>query len=127
LIVPCEVATKSVIPALRALIAEQLRDQLSLKQDDIARVLGISQSAISKYNRKVRGKAINVRDLEDVRSQINRIVRLVADGTCDRKMFLKLFCEMCTRVRRSGLMCPLCRKTDETLKIGKCSACLSLA
>lgn len=124
MIVPCDIATKSVVPALRAIIAEQLTDQLSLKQSDVAKILGTSQSAISKYNRKVRGRAVNVRNAQIVQPQIDRIVKLVADGVYDREAFTRLFCETCMAVRRSGLMCPLCHKTDEDSKAQKCRACL---
>lgn len=117
-------ATKSVVPALRALIAEQLTRELSLKQDEVANILGISQSAISKYNRKVRGRAIDIRTLKNVQPQISKIVRLVADGTYDKETFLKMFCEICMIVRRSGLMCLLCQKVDESLRTQECRACL---
>ena len=123
--IPCDVATKSVVPALRAIIAEQLTDQLSLKQSDVAKILGTSQSAISKYNRKVRGRAVNVRNAQIVQPQIDRIVKLVADGVNDKEAFTRLFCETCRAVRRSGLMCPLCHKTDKDSKAQKCLACLT--
>ncbi len=81
MILPCEVAVRSVIPAVRALIAKQLMEEQGLKQDQVAEILGISQSAVSKYSRKVRGHAIRVDDIEEIRPFINGMVILLLDRT----------------------------------------------
>ncbi len=51
----CEVFVKYVLPALRALIAELLMERYSLTQAEAAKLLGVTQPAVSNYLRKVRG------------------------------------------------------------------------
>src|SRR3989442_8511655 len=57
LIIPCEIASKSVIPALRAMVARELIEEYGLKQEQVAVRLGVTQAAVSKYRHQVRGEA----------------------------------------------------------------------
>jgi len=127
LIIPCEIAVKSVIPAVKALIAKELAEKRGLKQDEVAEILGISQSAVSKYTRKVRGHVIEIERIEEIQASINNMITLLVNRTGQRKEFLKLFCRTCIIVREKGLMCQLCRKTDPTIEIGECGFCLILS
>src|SRR5260370_23081970 len=57
LIIPCEVASKSVIPALRALVARELIEEYGLKQEQVATKLGETQAAVNKYQHQSRRRA----------------------------------------------------------------------
>jgi predicted transcriptional regulator len=122
-IIPCEVTSKSVVPAVRALIAKELIERRNLKQDEVAKVLGISQSAVSKYARNVRGYAIKIDEIKEVRSLIDKMIDLLTNGTFHRDEFLRYFCQTCTTIRRKGLMCPFCQKSDPDMKMEICSFC----
>jgi predicted transcriptional regulator len=67
LIIPCEVAAKSVIPALRAMIARELIEDYGMKQELVAERLGITQAAVSKYRHQVRGEAVDLGGAAEVR------------------------------------------------------------
>jgi len=123
LILPCEVAVRSVIPAVRALVAKELEDQ-GLNQDQVAEILGISQSAVSKYSRKVRGRAIKVDDIEEIRPFIDGMVILLLDGTRQSPELLQLFCQACIAVRKTNLMCTFCQKSDPKIKLEECRFCM---
>jgi hypothetical protein len=126
LILPCEVAVKSVIPAVRALIAKQLMEEQGLKQDQVAELLGISQSAVSKYSRRVRGHAIKVDGIAEIRPLIDGIIILMLDGKRQNAELLELFCQACAAIRRTSLMCVFCHKSDPKIKIEECRFCVSL-
>jgi hypothetical protein len=126
LVLPCEVAVKSVIPAVRALVAKELEDQ-GLTQDQVAEILGVSQSAVSKYSRNVRGRAIKVDDIEEIRPFIDGIVMILLDGTRQSVELLRLFCQACITIRRTSLMCALCKKTDPKIKVEECGFCLTVS
>jgi len=124
LILPCEIAVKSVVPAVKALIAKELVEKRGLKQDDVAEILGVSQSAVSKYTRKVRGYVIKIDDLEEIEPLIDEMTALLVSGTYRREAFLKRFCQTCTLIRKTGLMCQFCKKTDQKINIEECGFCL---
>jgi predicted transcriptional regulator len=125
LIVPCEVAVKSVVPAVKALITKELVEKHNLKQDEVAELLGISQSAVSKYSNKVRGYVINVEEIQQVQPFIDKMIILLVKGDYPRQEFLGLFCQACAAVRRTNLMCQFCRKTNSRIEIRECGFCLS--
>jgi predicted transcriptional regulator len=125
LIIPCEIAVKSVVPAVKALIAKELVEKHDLKQDEVAEILGISQSAVSKYTRKVRGHVIKVDNIEEVGPLIGRMTGLLINGTYERGQFLRFFCQACMVIRKTSLMCQFCQKTDPYIKVEDCSFCLN--
>ena len=122
MIVPCEIAVKSVIPAVKALIAKELVEKRGLKQDEAAEILGVSQSAVSKYTRKVRGYVIKVDDIEEIKPLIDEMIGILVSGTYQRGAFLRCFCQTC--MRKTSRMCQFCQKADQKIKIEECGFCL---
>jgi predicted transcriptional regulator len=126
LILPCEVAVKSVVPAVKALMAQQLVEEHGLNQEQVAEILGISQSAVSKYSRKVRGHVIEVDKVQEARPLITSMVVMLVNGEHQRAEFLQLFCETCGTIRKTGVACRFCKKSDEKIKIEECGFCMEL-
>lgn len=125
MILPCEIATRSVVPAIKAAIAKQLVKTRGLKQDQVAEMLGISQSAVSKYTRQVRGYVVKIDDIEEIRPLISEMINLLVDKNSERTEFLSLFCQACLAIRKKRRMCQLCQKTDPKIKIEECRFCLT--
>jgi hypothetical protein len=125
LIIPCEVAVKSVIPAVKALMAQELVEKHDLKQNQVAEILGISQSAVSKYTRKVRGYVIKVDDLDEVKPLIEKMLDLIVSGGFERAEFLNFFCRACVVIRRAGLLCQFCEKADPKMAVAECGFCVT--
>ena len=126
MILPCEVAVKSVVPAVKALMAQQLVEEYGMNQEQVAEILGISQSAVSKYFRKVRGHVIEVDKVQETRPLIASMVIMVVNGESQRAEFLQLFCETCGTIRRTGMVCRFCKKSDPKIKIEECGFCTDL-
>jgi predicted transcriptional regulator len=124
LILPCEVAVKSVVPAVKALIARQLAEEHGLRQEQVAEILGMSQSAVSKYSRKVRGHAIDIDDIKGVRPLISDMIAMLLDEPRQNSELVQLFCKACVAVRRTSLMCAFCQKSDPKMKIEECRFCI---
>ena len=126
MIIPCEIAGKSVLPAVKALMANELVKKHGLKQDEVAVILGISQSAVSKYTRKVRGYVLKIDDIKEVEPLINKMVSLLVNGPYERSEFLTFFCRTCVTIRKTGMVCQFCQKADPKIKLEKCDFCTSL-
>lgn len=125
LIVPCEIAVKSVIPAVKALLAKELVEKRRLKQEEVAEILGISQSAVSKYTRNVRGYVIKVNNIEEIEPLIDKMIDVLVNETPQRGEFLRFFCQTCIAIRKAELMCSFCQRTDPKIKVKECSFCLT--
>ena len=52
----CEIVVQDILPTLRAAIAKELIAGYSLNQGEVAKLLDVSQPAISQYLRQLRGK-----------------------------------------------------------------------
>ena len=120
---PCEVAVKSVIPAMRAFISKELTQSYKMKQNDVAGLLGITQAAVSKYTRQVRGTAIKIDQTQEIQAMMLMIAQRVAEKRLPGPQLFIELCEVCKVVRQRGLMCPLCKRTDPTIDIQKCQIC----
>jgi len=125
LITPCEVAVKSVIPAIKALMAKELVEKHGMKQNEVAGLLGISQSAVSKYTKKTRGYVISIDSIEEIQVPINNMIALAVNGDYQRTDFLRLFCQACLIIREKGVMCHYCQKTEPKTDISQCTLCLA--
>ena len=116
-------AVKSVVPAIKALMAKKLVEEHGLKQDQVAEMLGISQSAVSKYSRNIRGYAVRLDSIEEIYPLLNEMATLAMTKTYKRACFIELFCETCVAIRRKKVMCSLCQKSDSTINIQQCGSC----
>lgn len=123
MVTPCEIAVKSLIPSIRAYIAKELTQTHEMKQEDAAKLLGITQTAISKYVRDVRGQVIKVHQTPEIREMMYEIASRVADQKISGPELTLEFCAVCKTVRRNGLMCDLCKRYDPRLDARLCNVC----
>ena len=120
---PCEVAVKSVIPAIRSAIARELTESYGLKQTEVAELLGVTQTAISKYTSHCRGAIFEVTDVDGVQPIFKETVFSLANGEMDKYGLAGKLCIICGIIRQSGLMCILCRVSDQDIDSSKCVVC----
>lgn len=127
MLAPCEVATKCILPVVRAMIARELMTQYTLKQIEVANLLGVSQPAISLYSRQMRGKAIDIENDIDIKRLIQNLTTSLAEERLSQKEFIPRFCEICRAIRAKGLMCKLHKAFDPAFNIEKCDLCSTIA
>ena len=110
---PCEVSTKSIVPAIRALLANELLTAHGLRQREVAVILGITQTAISKYMHHVRGATISIGTEGEIQSHIEKVAGQLANGDIEKKTLALRICRLCRLVRRKGIMCKVCKEALE--------------
>jgi len=124
MLVPCEVAVKCLLPSIRAMIAKDLTTRHNLKQADAAKLLGVSQPAISLYYRKIRGKAVDLKNDRDVIRLIGDLSDSLAKGSLSRKDFTSMLCRICRTIRAKRLLCEVHKAFDPSMDIEECELCL---
>jgi len=120
---PCEVAVRSLIPAMRASIAKELADQYGLKQHRIAELLNVTQAAISYYTREVRGAVVNIDRVGEVHQAVKDIAAALASGDWIAPDLMQRFCVACSAAREAGLICRLHKQMEPSIPLRECTVC----
>jgi predicted transcriptional regulator len=107
------------------MIAKELTTKHQLKQKDAAKLLGVSQPAISLYYRKIRGRAIDLENDVDVREAVEDAARSMAEGKLSRRDLITMYCGICRAIRAKGLLCKLHKAFDPSIDIENCEVCYS--
>ena len=123
LILPCEVGVKTVLPAVKAIMARSIVEKHGLNEKQTADLLGLSQSAVSRYIRRERGNLLNIESTTEVLALIDQMVTHLIKVPDNKTEILKLFCQTCTTIREKGLMCPKCQKEMPKTWAEKCLFC----
>ena len=111
LILPCEVGVKTVLPAVKAIMARSIVEKHGLNEKQTAELLGLSQSAVSRYVGRERGNLIPpIENSAEVLALIEQMVTFLIKEPNNKAELLNLFCQTCAAVREKGLMCPYCQK-----------------
>lgn len=104
---PCEVVVRSVLPAVRSLIAKRLIEKYHFSQVAAAEKLGTTQAAISHYLYSKRGDD-KVKQLEASPSVIT-IIDEIAEGIATDRFSpfqaMSHFCKLCKTLRTGDLIC----------------------
>lgn len=103
LIQPCEVIVRTLIPSVRAAITRELIERHGLKQVEVAKLLGVTQAAVSQYMRGARGSVFDLSGDESIAAIVGRIAEGLAKGSLSWLDASTLTCEICYQVRRRGL------------------------
>jgi uncharacterized protein len=123
LILPCEIGVKTVLPAIKAIMARQIVEKHGLNEQQTAELLGLSQSAVSRYMNKERGNLLEIKDSTEVLALIEQMVTFLIKDPNNKTEIFKLFCQTCSAIREKGLMCPFCQKDMAAELAGNCFLC----
>jgi hypothetical protein len=118
---PCEIVSKYVLPAIRALIARRLIEQYGYTQLDAAKTLGMTQSAMSRYMALERGGKIKV--TKEINKLIDDIAKNIVKGKLSQEKLIKKLCYVCETFRKSGNLCKIHRELSPIVP-KTCKICL---
>jgi uncharacterized protein len=117
------VGVKTVLPAVKAIMARSIVEKHGLNEKQTADLLGLSQSAVSRYVGRERGNIITIEDTNEVVTLIDQMVTQLIRQPDNKSEFLKLFCQTCQTIREKGLMCNHCQKEMSKDWAEKCFFC----
>jgi len=104
----CEVIVTTVLPAIRSLITKELLNTYNLTQKEAADLLGLTQPAISQYNRESRGFKVKFLEKQpEVMKMIDDLSKDIVSGKVNPKEMQSKFCEICKTVRSTRVICHL--------------------
>ncbi|MFB6193038.1 MAG: transcriptional regulator [Candidatus Nanohaloarchaea archaeon] len=98
-----EVVSEELLPAVRSMIADQLKQEYGLKQSEIAEKLEVTQPAVSQYLSNSRANQKIIERLEED-PQIGMLIRDAASKAARDKAFAEEVSEIIKNVRDKGIM-----------------------
>jgi len=123
MILPEELASKSVIPAIRALIVKRLVEDHGMTQQEAAKLLGVTQPAVSKYLHEKRGAAIRLIGIREIDQATTEIAEMVSSQKAQPIEVMSRIEAACEYVRRNRYMCDLHKKLEPGMDIDSCHVC----
>jgi len=104
----CEIIVAKILPAMRAIITKELMQTYGFNQTEVALKLGITQPAISQYNRELRGYRVKLlQSNSKIMNEIKKLTAEIASGNTKSKKIPEKFCEICEKIRREKIICKL--------------------
>jgi predicted transcriptional regulator len=92
----------------------------------VANLLGVTQTAVSKYTRHVRGIVLKIEEVEEIQPTLKEVVISLANGRLSKYELVAKFCIVCEIIRQKGLMCELCKLSDPSIEVQQCLVCHSV-
>ena len=123
MILPEELASKSVIPAIRALIVKRLVEEHDMTQQEAAKLLGVTQPAVSKYLHQKRGAAIRLGGIKEIEQATNEIADMVSTHKAEPTDVMSKIEAACEYVRRNRYMCDLHKRLEPEFDVNSCHVC----
>jgi predicted transcriptional regulator len=126
MLLPSEIEAKSLIPAVRAILAKKLIREYFLKEEDVAKDLGITQAAVSNYVRGTRGDTELISKLESVR-EVMRMIDDIAKDLSTNKAYtpstLAKFVGLCNYMRYTLIICDVHHSIESNIDEQICEQC----
>ena len=121
LILPDEIVAKAIIPALRAMVAKELIEKHGLTQQSAARLLNVSQAAISNYMRGVRGIVVNLEQDKDIQNIVSKIAEMLVNNK-DPKDVVSMFNLAIKIITVHGILCSVHKRFEPIFE--NCDICI---
>ncbi|AEH24239.1 transcriptional regulator [Pyrococcus yayanosii] len=120
-----EIVARYVYPSLRRRLVEILREK-GLKQTEIAGLLHITQSAVSRYLKMDRGALIDVTKFPDIDEKLKVLAdEIISRRPSEYEIHLGLV-QVSLEMLGRGYVCSFHSKIDPELDPMKCRICLEL-
>jgi len=129
MLLPSEIESKSLIPALRAIIAKKLANEHKIREDQISKMLGVTQAAISNYIRGTRGDPELIKKLLAEKQVSEIIVEICNNLATDRSYTpstLAKFIGLCNYIKSSLLICDIHHNLESDIDEAICKECESM-
>ena len=129
MLLPAEIESKTLIPALRAILAKNLAEKHEVREDEISKMLGVTQAAISNYIRGTRGDPELIKKLaaeKQVSEMIDEIATDLSSDMAYSPSSLSKFIGLCNYIKTSLLICDIHRNLESDIDEAICKECQTM-
>ncbi|HEV2192416.1 MAG TPA: helix-turn-helix domain-containing protein [Nitrosopumilaceae archaeon] len=126
MLLPAEIETKTLIPAIRAILAKKLIEEHNIREEEVSKLLGVTQAAISNYVRGTRGDPVLINKLlevKEVAEMINDICSNLSSNMAYTPASLSKFIGLCNYIKSSLLICDIHHNLETNIDEAICKEC----
>lgn len=126
MLLPSEIESRLLIPAIRAILSKELVIEKGLKEEEVARMLGITQAAVSNYLRGTRGDnelISKLMSLSEIMSMIKEISNDLSTNRAYTAKTLSKFIGLCNYMRYSLIICDAHHSLERNIDEKVCEQC----
>ena len=126
MLLPAEIESKTLIPALRAILAKKLAEDHSVREDEISKMLGVTQAAVSNYIRGTRGDPSQIAKLlaeKQVSTLIDELTDNLSSDMAYTPSSLSKFIGLCNYIKSSLLICEIHHNLESNIDEKVCKEC----
>ena len=126
MLLPAEIESKTLIPALRAILAKKLAEDHSVREDEISKMLGVTQAAVSNYIRGTRGDPSLIAKLlaeKQVSTLIDELTDNLSSDMAYTPSSLSKFIGLCNYIKSSLLICEIRHNLESNIDEKVCKEC----
>ena len=126
MLLPAEIESKTLIPALRAILSKKLSEEHNIREDEISKMLGVTQAAVSNYIRGTRGDPQLIQKLlseEQVAKLINELCDSLTTDMAYTPSSLAKFIGLCNYIKSSLLICDIHHNLESNIDEKVCKEC----
>lgn len=126
MLLPAEIESKTLIPALRAILAKKLAEDHSIREDEISKMLGVTQAAVSNYIRGTRGDPSLIAKLlaeKQVSTLIDELTENLSSDMAYTPSSLSKFIGLCNYIKSSLLICEIHHNLESNIDEKVCKEC----
>jgi uncharacterized protein len=126
MLLPSEIEARSLIPAIRSLLARKLTTEYDLKEEIVAKVLGVTQAAVSNYVRGTRGDTqlmLRLSSTPNIMVMIEDIARDLATNKLYTPSSMAKFVELCIYMRSTFIICDVHHTMESEIDEQICEKC----
>ena len=129
MLLPAEIESKTLIPALRAILARRLANKYKVKEDLISKMLGVTQAAISNYIRGIRGDPKLIEKLlaeKQIAEMLEELAERLASDLAYTPSSLSKFIGLCNYIKSSLIICDIHHNLESNIDERVCKECESM-
>lgn len=126
MLLPAEIESKTLIPALRAILAKKLAEDHNIREDEISKMLGVTQAAVSNYIRGTRGDPSLIAKLlaeKQVATLIDELSDNLSSDMAYTPSSLSKFIGLCNYIKSSLLICEIHHNLESDIDEKVCKEC----
>jgi len=126
MLLPAEIESKTLIPALRAILAKKLAEDHNVREEEISKMLGVTQAAVSNYIRGTRGDPALITKLLS-EPQVSDLIKDLTENLSSDMAYtpssLSKFIGLCNYIKSSLLICEIHHNMESNIDEKVCKEC----